>query len=75
MSAPTQPTSSTSVAIRAFTQPRSSQNAHPAEMAGTTLHTASRVLSGWKHAGILGKGGRQRIEVRRPRALERLTKG
>ena len=44
-----------------------------AEMTGTTLHTASRVLSGWEHAGILGEGGRQRIVVRNPRALMRIA--
>jgi CRP/FNR family transcriptional regulator, nitrogen oxide reductase regulator len=44
-----------------------------AEMAGTTLHTASRVLSGWEHAGILSEGGRQRIVVRSPRALMRIA--
>lgn len=44
-----------------------------ADMAGTTLHTASRVLSGWEQAGILEAGGRQRIVVRRPRALMRIA--
>lgn len=44
-----------------------------AEMAGTTLHTASRVLSGWEQAGILEEGGRRRIVVRRPQALARIA--
>lgn len=44
-----------------------------AEMSGTTLHTASRVMSGWEHAGILEEGGRQRIVVRSPRALTRIA--
>lgn len=39
-----------------------------AEMAGTTLHTASRVLSVWESEGIL-EGGRQRIVVKKPHAL------
>ena len=43
-----------------------------AEMAGTTLHTASRILSGWEHAGIL-TGGRMRVGVRDPHALVRIT--
>ena len=42
-------------------------------MTGTTLHTASRVLSGWEYAGILGEGGRQRIVDRNPRALKRIA--
>ncbi|MBR0671588.1 Crp/Fnr family transcriptional regulator [Neoroseomonas soli] len=43
-----------------------------AELAGTTLATASRVLSAWKQAGILG-GGRMRLVVRDRRALMRLA--
>jgi CRP-like cAMP-binding protein len=46
-----------------------------AEMAGTTLHTASRILSGWEHAGILGGGGRMRIVVRDGHALVRIAEG
>jgi CRP/FNR family transcriptional regulator, nitrogen oxide reductase regulator len=46
-----------------------------AEMAGTTLHTASRVLSGWEQAGVLGTGGRRRIVVRDPHALVRIAEG
>jgi len=43
-----------------------------AEFSGTTLHTASRILSGWTQAGILG-GGRMRLEVRDERALARIA--
>jgi CRP-like cAMP-binding protein len=39
-----------------------------AEMTGTTLHTVSRTLSQWEHAGIVA-GGRQRVTIRDPRAL------
>jgi CRP/FNR family transcriptional regulator, nitrogen oxide reductase regulator len=46
-----------------------------AEITGTTLHTASRVLSGWEQAGILEGGRRQRIVVRDPQALVRIAKG
>jgi CRP-like cAMP-binding protein len=46
-----------------------------AEMTGMTLHTASRVLSGWERSGILGEGGRQRVVVRSPRALARIAEG
>jgi CRP-like cAMP-binding protein len=45
-----------------------------AEMAGTTLHTASRILSGWEQAGILA-GGRLRVAVRDPHALVRIAEG
>lgn len=45
-----------------------------AELSGTTLATASRVLSAWKQAGILG-GGRMRLVLRDPRALSRLAGG
>jgi CRP-like cAMP-binding protein len=43
-----------------------------AELAGTTLATASRVLSAWKQAGMLG-GGRMRLVLRDPCALSRLA--
>lgn len=43
-----------------------------AELAGTTLATASRVLSAWKQAGILG-GGRMRLILRDRRVLARLA--
>lgn len=45
-----------------------------AELAGTTLATASRVLSAWTQAGILG-GGRMRLVVRDRRMLARLAGG
>jgi CRP-like cAMP-binding protein len=45
-----------------------------AELAGTTLATASRVLSAWKQVGILG-GGRMRLIVRDRRMLARLACG
>jgi CRP-like cAMP-binding protein len=39
-----------------------------AEMAGTTLSTASRTLSGWSHQGIV-EVGRQRVSIREPHRL------
>ncbi|MFZ0427973.1 MAG: Crp/Fnr family transcriptional regulator [Acidobacteriota bacterium] len=39
-----------------------------AEMTGTTLHTVSRILSGWEHQDIISSG-RQRIVIRRPHGL------
>ena len=39
-----------------------------AEMTGTTLHTASRLLSKWESEGLV-TGGRQRIIVKDPHAL------
>ena len=39
-----------------------------AEMTGTTLHTVSRILSGWEEAGWV-EGGRQRIVIRQPHEL------
>jgi CRP/FNR family transcriptional regulator, nitrogen oxide reductase regulator len=39
-----------------------------AEMAGTTLHTVSRTLSGWEDVGIVNCG-RQRVILCRPDAL------
>jgi len=43
-----------------------------AELAGTTLYTASRTLSQWQADGILGSAGR-RLVVRSPRRLETLA--
>jgi CRP-like cAMP-binding protein len=34
-----------------------------AEMTGTTLHTVSRILSGWEQRGLVG-GGRMRVVIR-----------
>lgn len=39
-----------------------------AEMTGTTLHTVSRILSGWEHEGLL-ESGRMRIVIRKPDIL------
>jgi CRP-like cAMP-binding protein len=39
-----------------------------AEITGTTLHTVSRILSGWEHQGIVSSG-RQRVVIRRPHGL------
>jgi len=36
-----------------------------AQMTGTTLHTASRILSGWEQLGLI-ESGRQRIILREP---------
>lgn len=43
-----------------------------AEMTGTTLHTASRVLSAWEANGLV-VSGRQRIAVREPAQLRLLA--
>jgi CRP-like cAMP-binding protein len=43
-----------------------------AEMAGTTLHTVSRTLSGWEDQGIV-TSGRRRVVVSDPRALSRIA--
>jgi CRP/FNR family transcriptional regulator, nitrogen oxide reductase regulator len=45
-----------------------------AEMTGTTLHTVSRILSAWEHAGLV-EGGRQRISIREPHKLYLLVEG
>ena len=39
-----------------------------AEMTGTTLHTVSRLLSGWEQQGLV-RGGRQKVTVVDPHAL------
>ena len=39
-----------------------------AEMTGTTLHTVSRTLSQWEHAGLV-ESGRQRVTIRDAQAL------
>lgn len=43
-----------------------------AEMTGTTLHTVSRILSGWESQGLVD-GGRQRIVLRDPHRLFKLA--
>jgi len=45
-----------------------------AEMAGTTLHTVSRVLSAWESAGIVD-GGRQKLLVKDPHRLLLIAEG
>jgi CRP-like cAMP-binding protein len=45
-----------------------------AEMTGTTLHTVSRILSGWEAQGLVD-GGRQRIVLRDPHRLFMLAEG
>ena len=39
-----------------------------AQMTGTTLHTVSRILSGWESRGLI-ESGRQRIVLREPHKL------
>ncbi|MFQ5790460.1 MAG: Crp/Fnr family transcriptional regulator [Acidobacteriota bacterium] len=39
-----------------------------AELTGTTLHTVSRILSGWQQMGII-ESGRRRIVIRKPHGL------
>ena len=39
-----------------------------AQMTGTTLHTVSRILSGWESRGLV-ESGRQRIVLREPHKL------
>jgi CRP-like cAMP-binding protein len=39
-----------------------------AQMTGTTLHTVSRILSGWEQLGLI-EGGRQRIVLREPQKI------
>ena len=39
-----------------------------AQMTGTTLHTVSRILSGWQQRGLI-ESGRQRIVLREPHKL------
>lgn len=39
-----------------------------AEMSGTTLHTVSRILTAWEHAGIV-ETGRQKLTLRDPHRL------
>ena len=45
-----------------------------AEMSGTTLHTVSRLLSGWEERGLI-KSGRQKVIVVEPRRLTMLAEG
>jgi CRP-like cAMP-binding protein len=43
-----------------------------AEMAGTTLHTVSRTLSGWEEQGVVDSG-RRRVIVRDLKALSMIA--
>jgi CRP-like cAMP-binding protein len=43
-----------------------------AQMTGTTLHTVSRILSGWEQRGLI-QSGRQRIVLREPHKLDELA--
>ena len=43
-----------------------------AEMTGTTLHTVSRILSGWEQAGLI-ESGRQRIVLCKPERIVALA--
>lgn len=43
-----------------------------AEMTGATLHTVSRIFSGWEHRGLL-ESGRMRIVIRDPEALSAIA--
>jgi CRP/FNR family transcriptional regulator, nitrogen oxide reductase regulator len=45
-----------------------------AEMTGTTLHSVSRIVSGWASRGIVGRG-RARLVVHDLPALERIARG
>lgn len=45
-----------------------------AEMAGTTLHTVSRILTAWEHAGLI-EGGRQKLLLREPHKLLLIADG
>jgi CRP-like cAMP-binding protein len=41
-----------------------------AEMTGTTLHTVSRILSGWEQSGLVQGAGRQRVVLCNPQKLQ-----
>lgn len=43
-----------------------------AEMTGTTLHTVSRLLSGWEQEGII-RGGRRKVTIADPHGLLRIA--
>ncbi len=45
-----------------------------AEMTGTTLHTVSRILSAWEHAGLLSSG-RRHITILKPQGLAAMSDG
>lgn len=43
-----------------------------AELTGTTLHTVSRILSGWEGKGLI-ESGRRRVVIRNPHALVKIA--
>jgi CRP/FNR family transcriptional regulator, nitrogen oxide reductase regulator len=43
-----------------------------ADISGTTLHTASRILTAWEKAGLLFSDN-QRLTIRRPSAIQRIA--
>jgi CRP-like cAMP-binding protein len=43
-----------------------------ADMAGTTLHTASRILTAWEKAGLLVSDN-QRLTIRKPSGIQRIA--
>ncbi len=45
-----------------------------ADLAGTTLHTASRILAGWEKAGLL-RSQRRRLMLQRPLELLQIVEG
>jgi CRP-like cAMP-binding protein len=45
-----------------------------ADMTGATLHTVSRIMSGWESIGLI-EGARQRVVVREPHRLLLLAEG
>jgi CRP-like cAMP-binding protein len=45
-----------------------------ADIAGTTLHTASRILTGWEKAGLLTSHS-QRLTIRNPAEILRIAEG
>jgi len=45
-----------------------------AEMAGTTLHTVSRILTAWERAGLVGTG-RQKLLIKEPHRLLLIADG
>lgn len=68
--------------VRQFGDPADAQAVIPfplrrkdvADVAGTTLHTASRVLTGWEKAGLLASR-RRRVTVLSPSDLLRIAEG
>lgn len=45
-----------------------------AEMTGTTLHTVSRILTAWEHAGLV-VGGRQKLLLKDRQRLALIADG